>query len=193
MILENENCGEGFPIIKTNRLVCREITNEDAQILHQYWSDIDVTKYFSLDPFKTVEETLEMIALLNSMPENNQGIRWAITKATDGKVLGTCGFHNHSPEHFRAEMGYELGKEYWGQGIIDEAITAILDYGFSHMKYNRIEAFVNYGNFRSTRFLERMGFKLDGLLREYEFNRGKFDDQYCYSLLKTDWESRYCQ
>ncbi|HWR30231.1 MAG TPA: GNAT family N-acetyltransferase, partial [Negativicutes bacterium] len=161
--MKKENCEDVFPIIKTNRLVCRQITNEDARILHQYWSDTDVTKYFSLDPFKTVEETLGMIDLLNSMPENNQGIRWAITCATDGTVLGTCGFHNHKPEHFRAEMGYELGKAYWGQGIIDEAINAILDYGFNHMNYNRIEAFVNYGNCRSTRFLERIGFKLDGI------------------------------
>ncbi len=191
--MKNENYKDVFPIIKTNRLVCRQITNEDAQILHQYWSDPDVTKYFSLEPFKTMKETLGMIELLNSMPENNQGVRWAITRASDGKVLGTCGFHNHKPEHFRAEMGYELGKEHWGQGIIDEAITAILGYGFNQMNYNRIEAFVNYGNARSTRFLERMGFKLDGMLREYEFNRGKFDDQYCYSLLKTDWRKNYCR
>ncbi len=73
LIVKNENYKDVFPIIKTNRLVCRQITNEDAQILHQYWSDPDVTKYFSLEPFKTMKETLGMIELLNSMPENNQG------------------------------------------------------------------------------------------------------------------------
>ena len=188
-----ENCKANFPVIKTGCLICRQITTDDAQILHQYWSDTDVTKYFSLEPFKTVEETLDMIALLNSMPENNQGIRWAITRAKDGKVLGTCGFHNQKPEHFRAEIGYELGKAYWGKGIIDEAIAGILDYGFTCKDYNRIEAFVNYGNDKSTRLLERMGFKLDGMLREYEFNRGKFDNQYCYSLLKSEWQSKFCK
>ncbi len=84
-------------------------------------------------------------------------------------------------------MGYELGREYWNQGIMTEALPAIMDYGFNCLNYNRIEAFVNYGNVRSAGLLERMGFKLDGVLREYEFNRGNFVDQYCYSLLKKDF------
>lgn len=182
---DNKEQGK-FPMIITDRLMCRQITMEDATILHQYWSDLDVTEYLSLNPFQKIEETRDMIAILNSLPGNNQGIRWAITRKSDNKVLGTCGFHNHKPEHFRAEVGYELGKEYWGQGIVAEALTAILDYGFNGMNCNRIEAFVNYGNVKSTRLLERMGFKLDGILREYEFNRGEFVNQYCYSLLKVD-------
>ena len=175
-----------FPIITTDQLVCRQITTADAPILHQYWSDSDVTEYMSLEPFKNIEETLDMIALLNSLPENKEGIRWAITRKGDNRALGTCGFHNSKPEHFRVEMGYELGKEYWGQGIMTEALTAILDYGFKHMDYNRVEAFVNYGNMRSTGILEKLGFQREGILREYEYNRGKFVNQYCYSLLKSD-------
>ncbi len=178
---------EKFPTLITKRLVCRQLTIDDAEILHQYWSDVDVTEFMSLDPFKTIEETEEMIMLLTSLPENNQGIRWAITRKEDDKIIGTCGFHNHKPEHFRAEMGYELGREYWNQGIMTEALPAIMDYGFNCLNYNRIEAFVNYGNVRSAGLLERMGFKLDGVLREYEFNRGNFVDQYCYSLLKKDF------
>ena len=175
-----------FPVINTDRLVCRQITMADASLLHQYWSDLEVTKYLSLNPFKKMEETRDMIAILNSLPGNKQGIRWAITRKMDNRVLGTCGFHNYKPEHFRAEVGYELGKEHWRQGIMTEALTAILAYGFRVMNCNRIEAFVNYGNAKSTRLLERNGFKLDGILREYEFNQGKFVNQYCYSLLKSD-------
>lgn len=181
---------EIFPTLNTKRLICRKLTINDAALLHQYWSDVDVTEYMSLEPFKNIEETVAMITLLNSLPEDNQGIRWAVTSKEDNKILGTCGFHNHKPEHFRAEMGYELGKEYWGQGIMAEALIAIIDYGFSCLNFNRIEAFVNYGHARSTRLLERMGFKLDGVLREYEFNRGNFVDQYCYSLLKKYYQKQ---
>ena len=176
-----------FPVLQTTRTICRQITTDDAPILHEYWSDPEVTRYFSLEPFQSIADTLEMIGLLNSMPECNQGFRWAITCSTSGQVLGTCGFHNHKPEHFRAEMGYELGRAHWGQGLMTEAIQAILAYGFKNLDYNRVEAFVNYGNDYSTRLLERNGFHLDGLLRQYEFNRRKFVDQYCYSLLKADW------
>lgn len=174
-----------FPTRETSRLLLRELSSEDAGVLHQYWSDLTVTEYM-LETFKTMEQTRNMIELLKSLPDNNLGFRWAITSKDSGKVFGTCGFHNVRPEHYRAEMGYELGKEYWGQGIMAEALTAILNYGFDTLQYNRIEAFVNFGNKRSVRILEKMGFQLDGLLRNYEFAGGKFLDQYCYSLLKSD-------
>ena len=179
---------EKFPVLETERLICREITAEDAAVLHQYWSDPIVMEYLSLAPFKRMEETLEMISLVTHMPETGEGFRWAITRRQDGKLLGTCGFHNGKPEHYRFEMGYELGKEYWRQGIMTEALRKILTYGFSNMKLNRVEAFVNHGNIRSTGILGKLGFQLDGILREYERNQGQFVNQYCFSLLKAEWE-----
>lgn len=176
-----------FPILQTERLVLRELAAADAAVLFQYWSDWEVTRYFSLEPFKTVDEAAGMIAILKGLFADNEGIRWAVTAKENGKVLGTCGFHNVKPEHHRAELGYELSSEYWGQGLMKEALTAILRYGFGEADYNRIEAFVNMGNDRSTGILTRLGFRLDGVLREYEFSRGRFIDQYCYSLLKREY------
>ena len=180
---------EDFPTLKTERLTCRRIKDDDAPALHAIWSDPEVTRYFSLEPFQSIAETRKMMELLNLLSAAGQGIRWAVVRNADGTILGTCGFHNYKPEHHRAEMGYELGHPYWGQGFMSEAVGAILRYGFMVAGYNRIEAFVNYGNQRSTRLLERNGFHMDGLLRQYELNRGKFVDQYCYSLLKSDWEA----
>ena len=178
-----------FPELQTERLICRQIVDADAAILHEIWSDPEVTRYFSLEPFQSLAETREMMELLNSLPRINQGIRWTVVRIADGIVLGTCGFHNYKPEHHRAEMGYELGRPHWGKGFMSEAVQAILRYGFTSAGFNRVEAFVNYGNQNSTRLLKRAGFHLDGLLRQYELNRGKFADQYCYSLLQADWKN----
>jgi ribosomal-protein-alanine N-acetyltransferase len=184
--LEDTNITRIFPVITTSRLILRELTIEDAAVLHTYWSDPEVLEYLSLEPFANIQESLDMIEILKNLYGDNQGARWVITAKDSGKVLGTCGFHNFKSEHCRVEMGYELGKEYWRQGIMTEALQAIIHYGFATMQYNRIEAFVNFGNIKSQKILEKNGFKLDGLLREYEFNRGKFVDQYCYSLLKSE-------
>lgn len=181
-----DNITRIFPVITTSRLILRQLTIEDVTVLHKYWSDSDVLEYLSLEPFANIQESLDMIDILKNLYDDNQGARWVITAKDCGKVLGTCGFHNFKSEHRRVEMGYELGKEYWRQGIMTEALQAIIHYGFDTMKYNRIEAFVNFGNIRSKKILEKNGFKLDGLLREYEFNRSKFVDQYCYSLLKSE-------
>jgi len=177
----------GFPELVTKRLLLRQIKEADAQFLHQYWTDSAVIEYLTLEPFKDLEETLNMIALLNSLPEFNQGIRWAITRKADNMVIGTCGFHNLKAEHSRTEIGYELGKPFWKQGFMAEALAAVIPYGFEYLNLNRIEAFVNLGNSNSTNILTIMGFSLDGLLREYEFARGQFVDQYCYSLLKKEY------
>ena len=178
---------EPFPVLETERLVLRKLALSDADVLHTYWTDPAVTEYFTLDPFQSIDDTLNMIALLIALPETNQGYRWAITRKTDQVILGTCGFHNNKPEHRRIEMGYELGKAHWKQGYMSEALNTILNHGFTTRHYNRIEAFVNYGNIRSTQILKRMGFSQDGLLREYEFARGHFVDQYCYSLLRKEF------
>jgi len=177
---------KSFPMIETERLVLREIVADDAAALHRYWSDEDVTEFMVLDPFAKIEDTQQMIVLLAGLYADGAGVRWAVVRKEDGVVLGTCGFHNLKPEHFRAEMGYEMGKEYWGRGLMAEALAAILGYGFDAMNFNRVEAFVNAGNTRSLRILEKLGFRLDGTLREYELARGRFVDQHCLSLLRRE-------
>jgi ribosomal-protein-alanine N-acetyltransferase len=101
-------------------------------------------------------------------------------------VLGTCGFHNWKKEHGRAEMGYELDSRMWRQGFMSEAVSAALEYGFGPMGLNRVEALVTEGNQRSRGFLEKAGFTLEGTLRQYEWARGRYQDQWMLSLLKED-------
>ncbi len=175
-----------FPTLETERLILREIAAGDASALHKFWSDKIVTEYMVLDPFTRIEETVQMIVVLTGLFADGEGARWAIVRKEDGAVIGTCGFHNLKPEHFRAEIGYELGREYWGRGLMAEALAAILRYGYDTMGFNRVEAFVNAGNARSVRILERHGFRLDGTLRQYEFARGRFVDQHCFSRLRGD-------
>ena len=176
-----------FPVLETGRLILRELCQADAGALYPIWSDPRVTEYFVLEPFETLQQTQDMISLLTYLPEAEQGFRWAIALRATGTVVGTCGFHNRREEHCRTEIGYELSSNYWGQKIMTEALTAILTFGFCRLDFNRVEAFVNFGNVKSTGLLEKLGFTRDGLLREYEFARGVFVDQYCYSLLKSEF------
>lgn len=179
-----------FPTIDTARLTLRELTPADATVLHEYWSDKAVTEYMVLDAFENIATSRQMLDLLAGLAGKGAGIRWAVVLKAGGRVIGTCGFHNVKDEHSRAEMGYEMGKEYWGRGLMAEALQAILRHGYGAMNFNRIEAFVNVGNARSVRILKRLGFKLDGTLREYEYARGRFVDQHCFSLLRSDFGDR---
>ena len=182
------NEGRTFPILETDRLLLRQVTKEDASSALKYLSDSEVMKHIGLKPFTTIEEALDEISWYQSIFENGTGIRWGITLKEQGDVIGSCGFLNRAPQHYRAEIGTELSKEHWGHGLASEAFEAVIRYGFETLQLQRIEALIEPANVSSQKLAEKHGFILEGLLRNYEFTCGKFDDLYMYSILKRDFE-----
>jgi [ribosomal protein S5]-alanine N-acetyltransferase len=176
-----------FPILETNRLILRQVTQDDANSLLKYLSDKDVMKYVGLEPFKSIDDALDEISWYKSIFEKRTGIRWGITLKDQGEVIGSCGFLNLVPQHYRSEIGVELSGEHWGKGIAGEAFEAVIRYGFEQMNLQRIEALIEPHNKQSQKLAEKQGFIREGLLRNYEFTCGKFDDLYMYSLLKQDF------
>lgn len=179
-----------FPEITTPRLSLTAISAGHAAQLHEIWTDPQVLEHLVLEPFTEIAQTREMMCLLQDLFPSGEGIRWAIVLHPEEKILGTCGFHNWKKEHARAELGYELDSRYWRKGLMTEAVSSALDYGFREMGLDRVEAFVTVGNQRSLAFLEKAGFSLEGTLRHYEWARGQFQDQWVFSVLRNEWESK---
>lgn len=175
-------------LLDTPRLRFRDISISDTEELFRIWSDPKVTEFLVLDPFTTSDEAAGMVRLLEELPVDGAGHRWTVIERATGRVMGTLGFHNVRREHHRAEIGYEIAPEFWGVGLMSEALQRLIEYCFQSEGLNRIEAFVNEGNERSYRVLERNGFVREGILRDYEFARGCFVNQALYSLLKRDWD-----
>ncbi|WP_045516188.1 GNAT family N-acetyltransferase [Neobacillus niacini] len=175
-----------FPVIETNRLILREVTTEDAEHMFTYLSDKDVLKHMGLEPFHTVKDVYDEIGWYQSIYDEGTGIRWGITLKDSGNVIGSCGFLNMKSKQYRAEVGFELSKDYWGKGIANEALEAVVKVGFQNFQLERIEALIEPGNVPSQKLVERQGFIREGLLRHYEFTCGKFDDLYIYSILKDE-------
>jgi [ribosomal protein S5]-alanine N-acetyltransferase len=181
--------GEKYPVIETERLVLRQITRDDAEDIFKYLSDENVMKYYGLEPFKSTDEALKEIEWYQSTFEENSGIRWGITIKGQGKVIGSCGFLNMVQQHHRSEIGFELSEDFWGQGIASEALAAVIMFGFEQLNLQRIQALIEPPNVPSQKLVEKNGFIKEGLLRNFEFTGGKFDDLYMYSLLKQDFET----
>lgn len=176
-----------FPLIETDRLLLRQVTKEDASSLLNYLSDKEVMKFVGLEPFKSIDDALDEISWYQSIVKKKTGIRWGITLKGQGEVIGSCGFLNYVSQHYRSEIGVELSKDYWGKGIASEAFEAVITYGFEQMNLQRIEALIEPPNIRSQKLADKHGFIREGLLRNYEFTCGKFDDLYMYSLLIQDF------
>jgi ribosomal-protein-alanine N-acetyltransferase len=179
---------EEFPQLETERLVLRELTLEDTQTLLKFWADDEVTKYMNIESFQNPKQAEDMIRLLNELFQKKEAIRWGIVKKEDNSLIGTCGYNSWIQEQaLRGELGYELGRAYWRQGFMTEALRAVISYGFGVMKLNRIEALVLLEASRSMSVLLKLGFQKEGILREHGYWKGQFWDQYCFSLLKRDW------
>ena len=151
-----------YPIIKTERLTLRELTLEDSPELFVHFSDPEVTRFMDIDPLKDEQEAKNII----NWHFKDSGCRWGMFK--DGELIGTCGYHRL--QNNQAEMGYDLGKAYWGQGYMKESLEAIIDFGFSTMALGMIEAEVEPENDRSIGLLKKLGFVDDLSRADEEFN-----------------------
>ncbi len=171
----------------SERLLFKPIAIDDAPALHPIWTNPRVLEHLVLEPFRSLAESQGMAEMLSLLPEQELGARWTITEKASRKIMGTLGFHNVKKEHRRAEIGYEMAPDFWGRGFMTEALRALCNHCFQEQDFNRLEAFVNVGNSRSSKTLATVGFLREGALRDYEFARGAFVDQEVFSLLKRDW------
>ena len=174
-----------FPVIETERLILRRITNDDVNEVFELRSNPETMKYIPRPLVKTTEDALEHVAMIEEKITSNIGINWGITLKGDSRVLGIIGYYRMQPENYRAEIGYMLLPEYHGKGIIPEAVNRLIAYGFDDLKLHSIEAVIDPENFASEKVLQKCGFVKEAHLKEAEFYEGRFLDKVIYSLLSN--------
>jgi ribosomal-protein-alanine N-acetyltransferase len=183
---------ETFPILETKRLLLRELIADDTRIIYEIFSDPKVTRYYDVETFTRVEQAAKLIRWCANRFKYQDGIRWGIVDRQTNRLMGTCGFHNWRKSHRKAEMGYELAEKYWGNGFAIEAITGIIEFGFIHLNFNRVEAWTMLQNKGSMAVLNKAGFSREGILRQYGYWHGRFQDVMMFSLLREEWDDRNC-
>lgn len=175
-------------ILESERLLLRPIKESDADDIFEIFSDIEVMKYYDLLPFLTINDAINQVDIFRKCLSEKTMIRWGIELKANGKLIGTCGFFAFSEENRKAEMGYELNREYWNKGIMSESLKMIMDFIFRETDINRIETYVEPMNTASLNLLESLGFTKEGSLRQYELCRGQLIDITIWGLLKSDLE-----
>jgi ribosomal-protein-alanine N-acetyltransferase len=131
----------------------------------------------------SLEEASQLINMLLEMEKNNDAITWAITYKPSPTLIGTICYWNIMKEHFRAEVGYLLHPMEQGKGIMQEALSAVLNYGFELLKLHSVEANVNPNNVSSIKLLERNRFVREAYFKENYYYNNRFLDTAIYSLL----------
>jgi ribosomal-protein-alanine N-acetyltransferase len=149
----------GFPRLETERLVLRNLRSDDVPALFQNYSDQEITQYFFERPFSRLEQAQDIVRAFIQENEQGQGLTWAVTHKGDDTLIGTCGYQVESARC--AEVGFDLAKTHWGQGLMSEAVRAVIRYGFEHVGFDEIKAHTYAKNVRAVRLLERVGLRVD--------------------------------
>lgn len=179
--------------LETARLHLRPLRGIDAPALLEMHADPVFTQYWSAAPWDSIEQAYSMIARDAAAMAAGEYLRLGLENKEDRVLIGTCTLFNLNQQCRRAEIGYGLDRQHWSQGYMNEALLALLTYGFGDMQLNRVEADIDPDNLGSARCLERLGFIREGLLRERWIVEGKVSDTALYGLLLSDWQKLQAQ
>ena len=142
-------------MLETERLILRPWREEDAEDLYQYAKDAEVGPLAGWPAHTSVEESRRVIRTVLSAP-----LTFAVCLKADEKPIGSVGFHRNdlAENDDEYELGYWIGKPFWGNGLIPEASREMLRFAFEDLGMNRIWCGYYEGNFKSRRVQEKLGF-----------------------------------
>ncbi len=174
--------------IETKRLILRTLTETDIPFLLSHFSKNEINEYSSAENLNSLREAREFYEkYIAPRPEL---FRLGIILKESGELVGTLGLYGIDHANMRAVVGYDLVKEFWGKGLMTEALRALVDYGFEQIGLNKIEATADTNNLRSLRVVERCGFRKEGVLRQKSYYKGAFHNEAVYSMLKYEWNKK---
>jgi ribosomal-protein-alanine N-acetyltransferase len=179
-----------FPSLTTSRLLLRQIQPEDAEDLFAILSDEESMEFYGHEPQQSLDETKELIRQIEERYDRKEALRWGITLQGEERLIGSCSLFHFDACFDCAETGYELNHAFWGKGIMTEAMSTILTFGFNELGLHRVEAIIDIANERSKNLLLKFGFNYEGNLRQRFHFRDQFLDEHFFGLLKDEWQGQ---
>jgi ribosomal-protein-alanine N-acetyltransferase len=180
-----------FPELETARLRLREVTMDDAAWYLAHFSTPEIAWGQGYPAPSGIEGAREELArFIVDLFAREEGLRWGIALKGAHALIGSAGLYDWDREVGSAELGYDLDPVHWGQGIMTEALSAILSHAFDVMALNRVQVLVMPRNERSLRLVERLGFVREGVLRRHGHDEtGALCDDVVLSLLREEWDA----
>jgi len=175
-----------FEILKTGRLKLRKLTPEAFAYVFRNYTDKELMEFFGIATAIELEDEKGKFEKGISTYDKSFVYFQLIDEISD-QIIGSCGFFTWYLKHHRAEIGYFLSDvATMQQGLMTEAITEVIRYGFTKMDLHRIEAFIEPSNEPSLKLIRKMNFKQEGHLKEHYFCNNTMEDSLVFSLFKKD-------
>ncbi len=180
----------GTETITTPRLTLRRFVPEDAQAMFDNWAnDERVTRFLTWTPHGSPEQTQRLVDMWCDEYDKPAYYQWAIEY--DGSVIGSISVVRQDERARFAELGYCMGFDWWGSGLMTEAAGAVIDYLFERCSFNCVRISHAVKNPASGRVAQKCGLILEGIHRQYFLaSWGEFLDIAEYSILREEWEQK---
>ena len=175
-----------IPELHTERLLLRKMAVGDCYDMYEYASSAAVTRYLTWSPHPDLDYTKEYLQYIGNHYKLGDFYDWAVILKEENKMIGTCGFTRFHMHHNAAEIGYVINPAYRGRGIADEAVLAVMKFGFERLGLNRIEAKYIMGNEASRRVMEKVGMTFEGVRRGEMLIKGEYRDIGVCSILRSE-------
>ena len=184
---------KGTVTLETKRLILRRFTVDDAKAMYRNWAnDPVVTEYLTWQAHKTILATKAVLADWIHNYARPDFYQWAIVHRLVHEPIGTISVVRRRDDILSAELGWCLGRIWWGKGIMPEAGEAVMQFLFREVGMNRITACHDIANPKSGRVMQKLGMKQDGVLRaNAQNNRGELVDMVYYSILAEDYNQAH--
>ncbi|GJM31187.1 MAG: N-acetyltransferase [Saprospiraceae bacterium] len=170
--------------VKTERLILREIVENDTEGIYELDSDPEVHKYLGNNPIQNREQSKDIIKYIRKQYEENGIGRWAIIDKITNEFIGWTGlkYEQNVRENFDYyDLGYRIKRQYWGKGIATETALEALKYGFTTLNLPEIYAGAHVDNIASNKVLKKVGLRF---IETFEFDGAMHN---WYKLEKSEW------
>jgi RimJ/RimL family protein N-acetyltransferase len=175
------------PSVRTARLVLGAFQPSDAEQLQRLAGDREIADTTLLIPHPyELDHALAWIGNQRKESVRGRAINFAVRLAENLQLIGCAGLRDIDREHRQAELGFWIGREYWGRGFASEAAAAVVQYGFDTLGLNRICAHHMARNPAAGKVLQRIGMAREGLLRQRVLKWGLYEDVVIYAILRDD-------
>lgn len=176
---------ERFPILDVDSDLClREQSLIDADAFFHYYSDPKVAQYIlASNPSNKIEASAE-IHYCRNLFKYKRGVYWSLARKEDDRMIGAVGLYINN-QHNRAELCYDLSRDYWNQGLMTKTLQIVIDFAFKHIGIQRIEAITLKENCASIAVLKKCGFNYEGQLRNYRYFNGRSYHVEMFSIIPT--------
>lgn len=174
--------------ILTDRLLIKEVSIDDAKIVHTIHSIPEVDKYNTLGLPNNIDETKELIRPAIEDQSNNvrKQFAWIASLKKSNEIIGLCGMFLTADKFKMGEIYYKLIPDFWGKGYATEIAKALVNFGFNDLLLHRIEAGAAVENIKSLRIFEKIGMTKEGIRRKILPIRGEWIDGYQYAIIEDD-------